>query len=133
MYRNMGFIQTPMALIVPRFVYEPFVENFGEQILTAALSGDRLMLRFGIGSGGNPDYIHPATGLTPLRAAAQNGYFEIVKDLVEMAHVFPCPYAACAAQKRGHKAHCRVLVELRESLGPPVVILLCDWRISRVA
>ena len=99
----MGIIQTPMALIVPLCIYEPFTENGGEHILAAALSGDRLMLRFWIGSGGNPDYVNLATGLTPLRAAAQNGYFEIVKDLIQMAHVFPCPYAACAAQKRGHK------------------------------
>lgn len=99
----MGIIRTPMASIVPLYVYEPFTVNGGERILAGALSGNRLMLRFWIGSGGNPDYNCPVTGLTPLRAAAQNGYFEIVKDLVEMAHVFPCPHVACSAQKRGHK------------------------------
>jgi hypothetical protein len=107
-----------MASIVPLCGYKPFTENGGEHMLAAALSGDRLMLRFWIGFGGNSDYIHPATGLTPLRAAAQNGYFEIVKDLIEMAHVFPCPYAACAAQKRGHKRIAEFLWNYTSPLVP---------------
>ena len=99
----MGIIRTPMDSIVPRYIDTKFTVNGGKQILAAALSGNRFMLGMWIGTGGNPDYICPMTGLTPLRAAAQNGYFEIVKDLIEMAHVFPCPHVACSAQKRGHK------------------------------
>ena len=114
----MGIIQTPMASIVPLCVYEPFTENCGKEILHAALSGDRLMLRFWIGSGGNPNYRCPVSGLTPLRAAAQNGHFEIVKDLIEMAHVFPCPYAACDSQKRGHKRIVSFLWKYESPLVP---------------
>jgi hypothetical protein len=114
----MGIIQTPMASIVPRYIDPKFTENCGEQILIAALSGNRFMLGMWIGTGGNSDYRCPVTGLTPLMAAAQNGYFEIVKDLIEMAHVFPCPYAACAAQKRGHKRIAEFLWNYTSPLVP---------------
>ena len=92
-----------MARIVPYEVCEQITDDVGKQILDAALSGDYFSLCVYIQAGGNPNYICPVTRLTPLRAAALNGHFEIVKYLIEMAHVFPCPYAACDSQKRGHK------------------------------
>jgi ankyrin repeat protein len=114
----MGIIQTPMASIVPYEVNEEITRNVGKLILRAALFGDYFSLCVYIKAGGDPDYICPVTGLTPLMAAAQNGYFEIVKDLIEMAHVFPCPYAACAAQKRGHKRIAEFLWNYESPLVP---------------
>lgn len=114
----MGIIQTPMASIVPYEVYESITDDVGNLILNAALSGNYFDLCVYIQSGGNPNYVCPVTRLTPLRAAALNGHFEIVKYLVEMAHVFPCPYAACDSQKRGHKRIVDFLWKYTSTLVP---------------
>jgi ankyrin repeat protein len=104
--------------IIPLDVYKRFTDQVGRLVLNAASAGNLCEVARLIAMGGDPNYRDPRSGSTPLKAAAQSGYFEIVKYLIEMAHVFPCQYVACAAQNNGHKRIAEFLWNYTSPLVP---------------
>ena len=107
-----------MAYIVPLDVCTDFTDHVGRFVLTAASIGNLSEVARLIAIGGDPTYRHPRTGSTPLKAAALNGHFKVVKYLIETACVFPCPYVACESRKKGHREIADFLWEYTSPICP---------------